>query len=222
MKTKQIKQQLLRGDCISVMQSWESNSVQFILTDPPYLVSYRDRLGRSIENDKQGDWLPTAFKEMYRVLEQNRFCISFYGWHKVDLFFDAWKKAGFRVIGHLTFPKRYTSKTQYVRYQHESAYLLAKGNPQIPDYVIGDVLDWTYSGNKLHPTQKPIGILLPLIKSFSKLGDVVLDPFAGSGSTCVAAKAMGRNYLGIELDKNYHALATNRLSQFSEKVELAD
>lgn len=219
---KEIKQSFLQGDCIQLMQSLPTNSVNLILTDPPYLVNYSDRSGRSIANDKHGDWLPTAFKEMYRVLDQNKFCVSFYGWHKIDLFFDAWKEAGFRAVGHLTFPKRYTSKTKYLRYQHESAYLLAKGTPQIPEYVIGDVLDWTYSGNKLHPTQKPLGILIPLIKSFSKLGDVVLDPFAGSGSTCVAAKAMGRNYIGIELDKKYHSLAVNRLNQFSEKIELTD
>lgn len=204
------------------MQSFPANSVNLILTDPPYLVNYSDRSGRTIENDKNGDWLPTAFKEMYRVLDQNKFCVSFYGWHKIDLFFDAWKEAGFRAVGHLTFPKRYTSKTRCLRYQHESAYLLAKGNPQIPEYVIGDVLDWTYSGNKLHPTQKPLGILIPLIKSFSNFGDVVLDPFAGSGSTCVAAKAMGRNYVGIELDKKYHSLAVNRLNQFSERIEITD
>jgi len=220
--TKEIKQSFLQGDCIRLMQSFPANSVNLILTDPPYLVNYSDRSGRTIENDKNGDWLPTAFKEMYRVLDQNKFCVSFYGWHKIDLFFDAWKEAGFRAVGHLTFPKRYTSKTRYLRYQHESAYLLAKGNPQIPEYVIGDVLDWTYSGNKLHPTQKPLGILIPLIKSFSNFGDVVLDPFAGSGSTCVAAKAMGRNYVGIELDKKYHSLAVNRLNQFSENIELTD
>lgn len=219
---KEIKQSFLQGDCIRLMQSFPENSVNLILTDPPYLVNYSDRSGRTIENDKNGDWLPTAFKEMYRVLDQNKFCVSFYGWHKIDLFFDAWKEAGFRAVGHLTFPKRYTSKTRYLRYQHESAYLLAKGTPQIPEYVIGDVLDWTYSGNKLHPTQKPLGILIPLIKSFSNFGDVVLDPFAGSGSTCVAAKAMGRNYIGIELDKKYHTLAVNRLNQFSEKIELTD
>lgn len=220
--TKEIKQSFLQGDCIRLMQSFPANSVNLILTDPPYLVNYSDRSGRTIENDKNGDWLPTAFKEMYRVLDQNKFCVSFYGWHKIDLFFDAWKEAGFRAVGHLTFPKRYTSKTRYLRYQHESAYLLAKGNPQIPEYVIGDVLDWTYSGNKLHPTQKPLGILIPLIKSFSNFGDVVLDPFAGSGSTCVAAKAMGRNYVGIELDKKYHSLAVNRLNQFSERIEITD
>lgn len=108
------------------MQSWPANSVNFILTDPPYLVNYRDREGRSIANDGDGKWLPIAFSEMYRLLEPNRFCVSFYGWNKTDLFFNAWRQAGFRIIGHLTFPKRYTSKTQFVRYQHEGAYLLLK------------------------------------------------------------------------------------------------
>ncbi len=211
--TQTIQQSIVQGDCIQVMQSWPANSVNFILTDPPYLVNYRDRTGRSIANDIDGKWLPAAFSEMYRLLEPNRFCVSFYGWSRTDLFFQAWRAAGFRVVGHLTFPKRYTSKTSFVRYQHEGAYLLAKGHPETPEYVIGDVLDWTYSGNKLHPTQKPLGVLLPLIKSFSKPGDMVLDPFAGSGSTCVAAKAVGRQYLGIELDKNYHRIGNERLQK---------
>jgi hypothetical protein len=54
------------------------------------------------------------------------FCISFYGWNKADLFIDAWRSAGFRIVGHVVFRKRYPSSTRFLRYQHEQAYVLSK------------------------------------------------------------------------------------------------
>jgi site-specific DNA-methyltransferase (adenine-specific) len=62
-----------------------------------------------------------------------------------------------------------------------------------------------YSGNKLHPTQKSIPALKPLINAFTQPRDMVLDPFCGSGSTLLVAKILRRRYLGIELDAQYHA-----------------
>ena len=91
-------------------------------------------------------------------------------------------------------------------------YLLAKGNPAFPQDTIGDVIDWTYSGNKLHPTQKPLSVLLPLVETFCPAQGTVLDPFSGSGSSLLAAKTLGRRYLGIELDAKYHAIASQRLA----------
>ncbi len=149
---------------------------------------------------------------MYRVLKNDTCAISFYGWPKVDLFFAAWKNAGFRIGGHMVFRKSYASKTAFLRYQHEAAYLLIKGNPAFPATPLPDVMDWTYTGNKMHPTQKSIHILKPLIEAFSAPGQLVLDPFAGSGSTCVAAKRTGRDYIGIELDAKHHVTATDRLA----------
>jgi DNA modification methylase len=99
-----------------------------------------------------------------------------------------------------------------VSYQHEMAYVLAKGNPNPPDRPIGDVLPWEYSGNKFHPTQKPVSSLTPLVNPFSKPGDLVLDPFCGSGSTLVAAAMSGRRYLGIELSSDYCDTARRRAS----------
>ena len=89
--------------------------------------------------------------------------------------------------------------------------LLAKGNPALPENAISDVIDMPYSGNKLHPTQKPVAALKPLIEAFTQPGDIVFDPFCGSGSTLLAAKILNRRYLGIELDPQYHVAATNRL-----------
>ena len=160
---------------------------------------------------RQRRWLKPAFSELHRVLADDTFAVSFYGWPHADRFIAAWRAAGFRIAGHLVFPKRYTSGTRLLRYQHECAYLLAKGDPQKPAYAIGDVIDWTYSGNRLHPTQKPLPVLLPLVETFSTPGGLVLDPFAGSGSSLLAAKMLGRAYLGIELDADYHAIAKQRL-----------
>lgn len=204
---------ILHADCLHALPQLPAGSVNFILTDPPYLARYTSRDGRTVPNDDNDAWLHPAFAEMYRVLERHSFGVSFYGWPHADRFLTAFRAAGFRVVGHLMFPKRYTSATKYLRYQHECAYLLAKGYPKPPQDPIGDVLDWTYSGNKLHPTQKPLSVLLPLVETFSAPDGLVLDPFTGSGSSLLAAKMLGRSYLGIELDATYHAIACRRLAQ---------
>ena len=207
-----LRNTIINGDCLQTLPQLPAKSVQFILTDPPYLVSYKSRDGRSVPNDDNAAWLKPAFAEMHRVLARDSFCVSFYGWSQVDQFMSAWRSAGFRIVGHLVFPKRYSSTTRHLRYQHECAYLLAKGFPKAPEAPIGDVVDWSYSGNKLHPTQKPLSALLPLVKAFSAPDSLVLDPFTGSGSSLLAAKTLGRGYLGIELDPSYHALASQRLA----------
>lgn len=86
---------------------------------------------------------------------------------------------------------------------------------------------WDISNNKekfelaygKHPTQKPIRILKRMIKLASREGDVMLTPFSGSGSECVAAKMTGRKYIGIELDKSYCEIATDRLNHVEENED---
>lgn len=96
---------IFNADCIQAMRSFDRGSVDFILTDPPYLVNYRSRDGRTVANDDNARWLRPAFNQMHRVLKDGGFAVSFYGWNKVDLFMDAWKAAGFRVVGHIVFRK---------------------------------------------------------------------------------------------------------------------
>ena len=79
------------GNCIDVMARIPDNAIDFILTDPPYLVGFRDRQGRTIAGDKTDEWLQPACNEMYRVLKKDALMVSFYGWNRVDRFMSAWK-----------------------------------------------------------------------------------------------------------------------------------
>ena len=210
---------ILRGDCIEIMQQMPANSADFILTDPPYLANFRDRDGRTLRNDRHADWLQPAMAEAYRVLKQNRLMVCFYGWPRAEKFLEAWRGAGFRPVGHMVFRKSYTTKaTQFLKYQHEQAYLLAKGRPPIMGSPLPDVQRLLYTGNKLHPTQKAVMSLVPVIRAYSLPGDLVLDPFCGSGSSCAAALLTDRKYIGIELDDAYYQVASQRLARVKERI----
>jgi site-specific DNA-methyltransferase (adenine-specific) len=101
-------------------------------------VNYTDRNGRKVLNDSYAGWVRPAFAEAYRLLRPNAFMIAFYGWTQVGKFLDAWRSSGFRVIGHLVFRKQYASNKRFLQYQHEQAYLLAKGSPALPENPIAD------------------------------------------------------------------------------------
>lgn len=91
------------GDCVQVMSRFPARAVDFILTDPPYLVGYKDRTGRTLAGDNSSEWLQPACHEMYRVLKNDSLMVSFYAWNRADLFLNAWKTAGFRVVARV-FP----------------------------------------------------------------------------------------------------------------------
>jgi DNA modification methylase len=204
--------QIVQGDCVQLLKSLPDAVVDLVVTDPPYLVNYRDRSGRTVRNDSGNPQFLNAFSDLYRVLKPDSFCVCFYGWNRVDEFFGAWRRAGFRPVGHIVWQKDYSSSAGFFQYRHEQAYLLAKGNPGRPAKPMTDVQPWEYSGNRTHPTEKAVGILRPLVRVFSQPGDIVLDPFSGSGSTAVAAALSGRRYIGMELDDRYCRHARNRLA----------
>jgi DNA modification methylase len=84
---------------------------------------------------------------------------------------------------------------------------------------------WTFGlagkdGDRVHPTQKPEPLMDALIRDFTDPGDLILDPFAGSGTTGVAAIRLGRRFIGWERDPKYHAIAVKRLTAAREQLEL--
>ena len=213
--------QVIHGDCVHVLRTIPDESIDAVITDPPYFVRYKDRSGRTIANDSDPSSVLGAFADIYRTLKPDSFCVCFYGWNRVDAFFRAWRDAGFQPVGHLVWAKSYASSTRFLEARHEQAYLLAKGHPAKPLPPLADVQPWKYSGNRAHPTEKDVSILRPLVECFSPPGGIVCDPFAGSGSTLVAAALSGRHYLGIEIEKKYCALAQRRLNGAARWVRKA-
>jgi len=100
--------QIAQGDCVQVLKSLPDTIVDLVVTDPPYLVNYRDRSGRAVRNDSGNPEFLNAFSALCRVLKPNSFCVCFYGWNRVDEFFGAWRRAGFRPVGHIVWQKDYS------------------------------------------------------------------------------------------------------------------
>jgi adenine-specific DNA-methyltransferase len=92
--------QVFHGDCITVMHSMPTGSIDLVVTDPPSLVSYYPRDGRRCTNDNDESWLQPAFRELHRALKPDSFCACFYGWPWADRFMAVWKACGFRPVSH--------------------------------------------------------------------------------------------------------------------------
>jgi len=203
---------IIHGEASAQLALMPDSSIDLILTDAPYLVGYRDRMGRTIANDQNPDGVLPVFPHMHRVLRDSSYMVLFCGYNAIDLFSTAWATVGFRTVGQIFWRKSYASSVWHTERRHESAWLLAKGFPAKPQSPVSDVQEWTYSGNRTHPTEKAVEILTPLIRAYSRPGSVVLDPFSGSGSTSVAAALTGRRFIGIELDESYCEIARNRVA----------
>ena len=207
---------IFHDDCLRVLPDLPAESIDLCLVDPPYLVGYRGRWDgdrRIIVGDEDPAWLAPAFSEIFRVMKKDTFCVSFYGWPHADVFVGLWKKIGFRLVSHLAFVKNVWGLGRFTRGQHETAYLLAKGHPSIPENAISDTIEWEREQDAFHPNQKPVTALYPLVAAFAPEQGVVLDPFMGSGSSLRAAKDFGLAAIGIEIEERYCRYAANRMAQ---------
>lgn len=204
--------QIIEGDSAHVLSTMPEGSIDLTVTDPPYLVNYRDRDGRQLRNDDNPDGVLPVFAPMAQAMRRNSYAVCFAGWGALPGFTAAWEAAGLRIVGQIVWEKRYSSRKSFTQYRHETAYVLAKGRPTKPQHPLPSVMPWTYSGNRNHPTEKAVEVIAPLIRCFSKPGDVVCDPFSGSGSTSVAAALNDRAYLGIDLDPAHVSTAKARLA----------
>jgi len=96
--------------------------------------------------------------------------------------------------------------------KHEFVIFAHKGRRILNGFRYADIIKAKRTGNEYHPTEKPVDLLALFIKASSDVGEIVLDPFMGSGSTGVACIKTGRKFIGIELNQNYFSTAVKRIN----------
>lgn len=215
---------LYQGDCLKVMKDIEDGSVNLVITDPPYGMNFqshrRKEVYDKIKNDESLDWLDEFFEQVNRVMKDNTAIYVFCSWHNVDKFKIAFEKY-FKLKNILVWVKNnhgsgdlkaaYAPRYEFVLYGH-------KGRRLFEEKRYDDVMFFDKTGNKYHPTEKPVDFMEFLVRNSSCKGDIIFDPFMGSGSTGVACLNTNRNFIGIELDEGYFEIAKERIEGVNEKL----
>lgn len=191
-----------------------------IITDPPYGINYHSTTNKSILNDKAPFiwWLYDAYRVLKSGESGRGTLVCFTRWDVQQVFVDAMRLAGFVVKSEVIWDKVIQgmgdTKAQFAP-THENIIFAVKGKFSFPGHRPKDLITFQKlnSSQMVHPTEKPVGLLANLITSVTKPGDLILDPFAGSGSTLVAAYKTGRRFIGIELDDAHYGKAQQRIKE---------
>lgn len=212
---------LYNGDCLEIMDKLieEGVAVDAIVTDPPYGIdfksNYRKEKYNGIINDNNLDFIDEYFSKCYDLLKENTHIYCFCSWHKIDKFKIAFEKY-FKLKNIIVWEKNNTSmgdlKGSYAP-KHEFILFGHKGRRERIGKRLPDVIQAKRTGNKLHPTQKPVDLLEIFIKQSSNEDEVIFDGFMGSCSTGVACLNTNRRFIGIELDENYFNISCERIEQ---------
>jgi len=224
-------------DCMDGMKLMENESVDLIATDPPYKTTSRGNAGNSggmLQKKinmsgnvfKENDIKPADYaKEFYRILKKDKHCYIMTNHKNLIEMLQEFTKAGFHFIKSLIWDKGNKIMGQFYMSQFEYILFFRKGaGIKINNCGTSDILsfankkDKDSNGKNLHDTQKPIELMKVLILNSSNENDIVFDPFAGSGSTPIAAKTTKRNYIAFELDKDYYKAAQERIDNFKSQV----
>lgn len=216
---------LIHGDCLEVMPTLEAGSIDAIVTDPPYGTQvdrdgYGRRhqvkdIGRFIVNDSDLSAFDGMLSHAGRVLARDGWVAAFCSPKRHREAAEILANRGLPVVGEVIWDKATPGLGGGIRYQHETILLAKKGNAAGRSSLLS-VLRYFAVRNKSndrHPHEKPVGLMTDIVAYCARPGDVVLDPFAGSGSTLVACLKTGRRGIGIELDPKYIEPANRRIEE---------
>ena len=222
---------IYQGDCLEIMKIFPSKSIDCVITDPPYefisknptgggfmkkenkrhLEKIRDSFGMSFRPEAFLEEIKRVLKKFNAYIFTNKSLLAFYinfaekNKYKWDLLI--WHKPNAVPVnnGHYLIDK------EYIIYIKESgacfhSNLGYKRYFTIKEFPIGNK-------KTTHPAEKPEYLFSDIIEISTNPNDIILDPFLGSGTIAVVVKKLGRNYIGIELDKSYIDMANKRLAQ---------
>ena len=214
---------IFKDDAVNWLKTLEDSSVDLLITDPPYesLEKHRakgttTRLKKS--NASSNPWFdifPNSrfdelFQEVYRVLKKGS---HFYLLCDQETMFAAKpiaEQVGFKFWKPIVWDKMAIGMGYHYRARYEFILFFEKGKRKLNNLSIPDVLQHKRI-HRGYPTEKPVSLLEVLIEQSSNEGELVVDPFFGSGSTLIAADNLSRNYLGCDSSEAAHQHFQNRL-----------
>ena len=240
---------LALGDCVEKMHEINDDAIDLILTDPPYnlglfMEKRETNLGAlrsnhfaasSWDHIEQKDWekkMNLFFKESSRILKKEGALLIFVSLIKVETTIKLAQKNSFYYkttgIWHKKNPMPRNMNLHFVNSTEAWIYFINNGKTGkfnnkgkvIHDFYESSVINGKEKKYGKHPTQKPIALMEHFVELLSNKGDLVIDPFMGSGSTGVATLNKDRKFYGIELDSTYYKIASNRITGVINDVKL--
>lgn len=225
-------------DCVELLDDMikEGVLVDCVITDPPYLISYKTnhrkdkehKFCKAIANDDNPQLISDVIERLYKVMKEDTALYMFCGSDKVDFFKQELEKY-FQVKNIIVWDKgNHTAGDLEAQFgkQYEFVIYANKGRAKFNDGVMRYTDIWRIprevGTNQIHQNQKPIDIISRMLKIHTKENDLVLDPFMGSFTTAVACHKLKRKFIGAELDKEYWQLGQKRLEDEQNQITLFD
>ena len=229
---------IYKMDCLDGLREMLRGGVRAdcVITDPPYLIEYKTRrrtdkdhkFCKTIQNDDNPQLIIDLIPLLYDVMKDNTPLYMFCGSDKID-FFKSEVDKYFTVKNIIVWDKgnhtagdlfaQYGKRYEFIIYANKGRAPFVEGMPRYEDI-------WAFnrvsSNKQIHQNQKPTNLLSRIINQHTKKGDLILDPFAGSCSTAVAAHNLQRDYIGFEIDDEYYAEGTKWLDAIRSQMTLFD
>ena len=233
-----------QGDCVELMRSWPDGFVDILWTDPPYghgnhdgdlnsrLNDHRGIESKPIANDGMEEMrtvVDAMLTEAARILKPDCCCCCCcccgggprptFAWlaQRMD-------SAGLSFFHSVIWDKINPGLGWRYRRQHEMVMVAHRTNGKLlwadDDIAAPNIMRYSKPRYDDHPNEKPVELVAKFLSLHAKPGQIVLDPFCGSGTTLLAAERLGLKWIGIELDPKYCAVAEERIRAESDQGKL--
>jgi DNA modification methylase len=192
------------ADCIEFMRTLPDKSVDLVLTDPPYGIG----IDYDTYSDTEDEWFKLMGKALPEIIRVSTMAIL----PSCKIARMKWIYDNFPPDWLIIWYKGSTGHRSFVGFNDYEPHLVYGKNKGVVMHDFFQTKPSPKKGTFNHPVPKPIEWADWIISRASKPGNLILDPFVGSGTTCVSAKNLGRNYIGVDISPSYCAIAEERLN----------
>lgn len=209
------------GECLPILRGMDARSVDAVVTDPPFGIGFDYSGNKDVANNPTAywEWFEPIFREMVRVVRPGGF-ISV--WQTQLYFKHLWAWYGNDIHIYIAAKNFVQLRKTPINYAYDPVVMFyTPGIPLRPakpprsrDFHVANtaaIVSKPGRVERAHPCPRPLDTVTEIVENFTLAGGIVLDPFAGSGTTLLAAKNTGRQYIGIEKDPVYFDLIKKRL-----------